>query len=68
LRRLAGGPLRAAVFSSARDFAASPARRRFFERTCAAAEEVWRFDLRPDLRPRLFCERRKEPALLTSDS
>jgi hypothetical protein len=66
LRRSASGPLRVAVFSSARDFVPAPARRRFFERTCAAAAEVWRFDLRPDFRPQLFCERRQEPALLTS--
>ncbi len=58
---------RVAVFSSAPDFVPSPARRRFFERLCAAAEEVWKFDLRPDLRPQLFCERRQEAALLTSD-
>ncbi len=37
--------LSVAVFSSAPDFAPSPARRRFFAQTCAAAREVWKFSL-----------------------
>jgi hypothetical protein len=57
LRRCANLPLAVAVFSSAPDFAPSPARRRFFERTSAAATEVWRFDLHHDFRPQLVCER-----------
>ena len=58
-------PLRVAVFSSAQDVTPSPARRRFFERACDAAAEVWRFDLSEDRRPRLQCTRRRESQLLT---
>ncbi len=57
LRRCASGPLAVAVFSSAPNFVPSPARRRFFDQTCAAATEVWRFDLNDDFRPQLLCER-----------
>jgi hypothetical protein len=67
LRRWAGGafaegrdlrawpPLAIALFSSAATFMPSPARRRFFEKTCAAASEVWRFDVDADNRLRLVC-------------
>jgi len=48
-------PLTIALFSSAATFMPSPARRRFFERTCAAAVEVWRFDVGADNRLRLIC-------------
>jgi len=33
----------------------SPARQRFFEKTCAVASEVWRFDVDADHRLRLVC-------------
>jgi hypothetical protein len=57
LRRAANLPLAVAVFSSAADFAPSPARRQFFQRLSAAAEEVWRFNLHDGFRPQLVCER-----------
>jgi len=37
--------LAVAIFSSARSFAPPPSRKRFFEQTCAAATEVWKFNL-----------------------
>ena len=48
-------PLTIALFSSAATFMPSPARRRFFEKTCAAAAEVWRFDVSADNRLMLVC-------------
>ena len=42
-----------ALFSSAATFMPSPARQRFFEKTCAAASEVWRFDVDADADHRL---------------
>jgi hypothetical protein len=44
-----------ALFSSAATFIPSPARQQFFEKTCAAASEVWRFDLDTENRLRLVC-------------
>lgn len=49
------GRITLALFSSAATFIPSPARRRFFEKTCAAASEVWRFDVSADNRLRLVC-------------
>ncbi len=57
LRRCAGLPLAVAVFSSATDFTPLPARRKFFDHTCASAAEVWGFDLNEGHRPQLLCER-----------
>jgi hypothetical protein len=48
-------PLTVALFSSAATFLPSPARQRFFEKTCAVASEVWRFDVDADHRLRLVC-------------
>jgi hypothetical protein len=56
-----GTPWRAptvAVFSSATTFIPSSARKRFFEKTCAVAAEVWRFSLDADHRLMLACTRR----------
>ncbi len=53
--------LAVAVFSSAPDFAPSPARRQFFERVSAAATEVWRFDLNEDARSILSLEAARAP-------
>lgn len=50
-------PLAIAVFSSAPNFVPPPARRRFFDQVCAAATEVWRFDLNDAARPKLLCTR-----------
>ena len=44
-----------AVFSAIGDFAPPPARRQFFPKLCAAANEVWRFSLDADNRLRLTC-------------
>ncbi|MBZ5563683.1 MAG: hypothetical protein LAP13_14835 [Acidobacteriia bacterium] len=38
-------PLTVALFSAAATFAPLPARRHFFARTCAAAAEVWKFEI-----------------------
>jgi hypothetical protein len=46
-------PLTIALFSSAATFIPFPARQRFFEKTCAAASEVWSFDVDADNRLRL---------------
>ena len=51
-------PLTVAVFSSATTFIPSSARKRFFEKTCAVAAEVWRFSLDADHRLMLACTRR----------
>jgi hypothetical protein len=69
LRRLArsgdftrrGTPWRAptvAVFSSATAFTPSPARRRFFEKVCAAGSEVWQFNSNAEGKSRLVCGKR----------
>jgi len=52
-------PLAVAVFSSASTFIPSPARQRFFEKTCAEAAEVWKFSVGESNRLELACERRK---------
>ena len=45
-----------ALFSSAATFIPSLARRRFFEKTCAAASEVWKFSVDENNRLGLTCE------------
>jgi len=50
-------PLAIAIFSSARSFAPPPSRKRFFEQTCAAATEVWKFGSGEGGRTKLFCVR-----------
>ena len=55
-----GTPWRAptvAVFSSATTFMPSPARRRFFEKVCAAGSEVWQFNSNAEGKPRLVCRK-----------
>ena len=47
-----------AVFSSATTFAPSPARRRFFEKVCAAGAEVWQFRQNAEGRLGLVCDKR----------
>jgi hypothetical protein len=54
-------PLAVAVFSSAADFAPSPARRKFFRQVSTAAAEVWRFNLNEDARPMLSLEASRAP-------
>ncbi len=54
LRPWAAERLAVAVFSSAENFAPSPARRNFFPKVAAAANEVWEFRSDEDGRPRLF--------------
>ena len=60
LRRLAGQslPLTVAVFSSATTFMPSPARRRFFEKACAAGSEVWQFNSSAEGKLGLVCRKR----------
>jgi hypothetical protein len=53
-----GVPLTAAVFSSATTFTPSPARRRFFEKVCAAGSEVWQFNPNAEGKLRLVCRKR----------
>ena len=50
--------LTVAVFSSATTFIPSPARRRFFEKVCAAGSEVWQFNSNAEGKPRLVCSKR----------
>jgi hypothetical protein len=50
--------LSVAVFSSATTFTPSLARRRFFERVCAAGSEVWQFNSNAEGKPRLVCTKR----------
>jgi len=68
--RRGASPLAIALFSSAATFIPSPARRRFFEKTCTAAVEVWRFDVGADNRLKLVCTqsapRLRETESLTS--
>jgi hypothetical protein len=47
-----------AVFSSAGTFTPSPARRRFFEKLCAAGSEVWQFIQNPEGKLGLVCRKR----------
>jgi hypothetical protein len=53
--------LTVAVFSSATTFIPSPARRRFFEKVCAAGSEVWQFNARAEGKLGLVCTKRILP-------
>ena len=59
LQRLAGQslPLTVGLFSSATTFMPSPARRRFFEKACAAGSEVWQFNSSAEGKLRLVCRK-----------
>jgi len=46
------------LFSSATTFMPSPARRRFFEKVCAAGSEVWQFNSNAEGKARLVCTKR----------
>jgi hypothetical protein len=64
-----GTPWRAptvAVFSSATTFMPSPARRRFFEKVCAAGSEVWQFNASAEGKLGLVCSKRIGPRNLLS--
>jgi hypothetical protein len=50
--------LAVAVFSSSSDFAPAPSRKRFFQQTCAAATEEWKFASGEQGRAKLLCLRR----------
>jgi hypothetical protein len=50
--------LTVAVFSSATTFTPSPARRRFFEKVCAAGSEVWQFNSNAEEKAKLICTKR----------
>jgi hypothetical protein len=56
-----GLALTVAVFSSATTFMPSPARRRFFEKVCAAGSEVWQFNSNAEGRLGLVCSKRIVP-------
>jgi hypothetical protein len=49
--------LTVAVFSSATTFMPSPARRRFFEKVCAAGSEVWQFNSNAEGKLGLVCRK-----------
>jgi len=51
-------PLAIGLFSSATTFTPSPARRRFFEKVCAAGSEVWQFNPNAEGKARLVCTKR----------
>jgi hypothetical protein len=53
--------LTVAVFSSATTFMPSPARKRFFEKACAAGSEVWQFNSNAEGKLRLVCSKRIVP-------
>ena len=53
--------LTVAVFSSATTFTPSPARRRFFEKVCAAGSEVWQFNSNAEGKLRLVCSKYTVP-------
>ena len=53
-----GLALTVAVFSSATTFMPSPARKRFFEKACAAGSEVWQFNSNAEGKLRLVCSKR----------
>jgi len=53
--------LTVAVFSSATTFMPSPARRRFFEKVCAAGSEVWQFNSNAEGKLGLVCSKRIVP-------
>jgi hypothetical protein len=61
-------PLVVAVFSSAPNFVPSPARRRFFDQTCAMAREVWKFGLSEDARSGLSLVTARAPQLSCAPS
>jgi hypothetical protein len=63
LQRLAGQslPLTVGLFSSATTFMPSPARRRFFEKVCAAGSEVWQFNSNAEGKLGLVCSNRIVP-------
>ena len=50
--------LAVAVFSSSPDFAPAPSRKRFFQQTCAAATEVWKFTPGEGGKTKLLCIRK----------
>ena len=56
-----GSALTVAVFSSATTFTPSPARKRFFEKVCAAGSEVWQFNSNAEGKLRLVCSKRIVP-------
>ena len=58
--------LTVAVFSSATTFMPSPARRRFFEKVCAAGSEVWQFNSNAEGKLGLVCSKRIVPRNLLS--
>jgi hypothetical protein len=64
--RGSGSALTVAVFSSATTFMPSPARRRFFEKVCAAGSEVWQFNSNPEGKLGLVCSKRIVPQNLLS--
>ena len=68
LQRLAGQslPLTVGLFSSATTFMPSPARRRFFEKVCAAGSEVWQFNSNAEGKLGLVCSKRIVPRNLLS--
>jgi hypothetical protein len=61
-----GWPLTVAVFSSATTFMPSPARRRFFEKVCAAGSEVWQFNSNAGGKLGLVCSKHIAPRKLLS--
>jgi hypothetical protein len=60
--------LTVAVFSSATTFTPSPARRRFFEKVCAAGSEVWQFNSNAEGKLRLVCSKHTVPRNSLSSS
>ena len=58
--------LTVAVFSSATTFIPSSARKRFFEKTCAAGSEVWQFNSNAEGKLELVCSKRIVPRNLLS--
>ncbi len=68
LQRWAGPslPLTVGLFSSATTFIPSPARRRFFEKVCAAGSEVWQFSSNAEGKLGLVCSKRIVPRNLLS--
>jgi len=61
-----GLALTVAVFSSATTFIPSPARRRFFEKVCAAGSEVWQFNSNAEGKLGLVCSKSIVPRHLLS--
>ena len=50
-------PFAVAIFSSSSDFVPAPSRKRFFQQTCAAATEEWKFGSDEQGRAKLLCMR-----------